>query len=144
MRLFRAATTPRAAGPAPGEGRRTIRQLLAARAALVEGKGREAAERAARERARLDRERAAARVEHLAALSRREPAAWHEAEALIASKLAKNYDRAVALLVDLRDVACHAARGPEADARLRELRQRHAAKPSLIKRFDRHGLGLPG
>ena len=144
MRQFREATAPQPARLDPGAGRRTIRQLLAARAALLAEKEHRAAERAARERVRLDREQAAARDKHLDDLARREAATWREAEALIATKLPKNYDRAVVLLVDLRDLARRDNRAAEADARLRQLRQEHSTKPSLMKRFDQRGLGSPG
>ena len=53
---FREATVPKGARPAPDAERRTVAQLLAARDALVEEKTRKAAERAARERARRDRD----------------------------------------------------------------------------------------
>ena len=139
---FREATSARVA-PVRDSERRTIRQLLAARNALLESKDRKAADRAAKERVRLDRERAEARGKYLDDLARRESATWHEAEALIASKLAKNYDRAVTLLVDLRDLAQRSNRLAEAEARIRKLRQQHGNKPSLMQRFDSKNLGKP-
>ena len=44
---------------------------------------------------------------------------------LIATKLPKSYDRAVALLVDLRELAQRSASLAAFEARVRELRERH-------------------
>jgi hypothetical protein len=138
---FRESTAPSGARPALEAGRRTVAQLLAARDALVDAKRRKAAEREARERARREREQAEARARYLDDLARREPATWREVEEKIATKLPKEYDRAVELLVDLRDLAGRSGRTAEAEARILELRQRHSKKPSLMQRFDAKKLG---
>jgi hypothetical protein len=140
-RRFREATAPRDAGRARAAGRRTVAQLLAARDALAEERSRKAAEQAARERALREREQAEARARYLDQLAHREPATWREVEQLIAMKRANDYDRAVSLLVDLRDLADRSGRTEEAAKRTRELRQQHANKPSLLKRFDEKKLG---
>jgi hypothetical protein len=59
---------------------------------------------------------------------------------LIATKSPLSYDRAVALLLDLRDIA--AARHRESDflIRLEALRTEHARKPSLIAKLDHAAL----
>ena len=138
---FREATAPRGKGRARDAARRTVAQLLAARKALAEEKSRKAAEHAAREKTRRERERAEARAKHLDQLARREPETWREVEQLIATKRPKDYDQAVTLLVDLRDLADRSGRAAEAAGRIRDLRQRHANKPSLLKRFDGKKLG---
>lgn len=138
---FREASVPKGARPAPDAERRTVAHLLAARAVLVKEKNRKAAERAARERARREREQAESRAKYLDGLARREPATWREVEELIATKRPKDYDRAVTLLVDLRDLAGRTGRTAEAEAQILELRQRHSNKPSLLKRFDGKKLG---
>lgn len=74
-------------------------------------------------------------------MTRREPATWREVEELIATKCPKDYDRAVTLLVDLRDLAGRSGRTAEAEARILGLRQRHSNKPSLLKRFNDQKLG---
>ena len=53
-------------------------------------------------------------------------------------KQARN--RAVELLVDLRDAAAIANRTEEFDQRLQDLRERHASKPSFTRRLERAGL----
>jgi hypothetical protein len=138
---FREATAPGGARPAPDAGRRTVAQLLTAGDALAEENSRKAAERAAKERARREREQAEARAKYLDELAGREPATWDDVEQLIATKRPKDYDRAVTLLVDLCDLAGRSGRSAAAEARIRELRQRHANKPSLLKRFDDLKLG---
>ena len=122
---FREATAPRKKGRARADGRRTVAQLLAARDALTEEKSREAAERAARERA-----------QYLDQLALREPDRWREVGQLIATRRPKDHDLALSLLVDLRDLADRSGRTEEAAKRIRELRQRLVNKPSLLKRFE--------
>jgi hypothetical protein len=138
---FRETTAPEGARPVAGAPRRTVAQLLAARDALVEEKKRKAADQAAIERARLEREKAEARANYLDELARRESPTWREVDDLIATKRPKEYDRAITLLVDLRDLASRSDRAEEAEARIRELRRRHSNKPALLKRFDQEKLG---
>src|SRR5262249_39053648 len=138
---FREATAPRDTDRARASERRTVAELLAARDALAKEKSRRAAEKAARERARREREQAEARAQYLDQLAGREPAAWREVEQLIATKRPNDYDRAVTLLVDLRDLADRSGRTEEAANRTREIRQRHKNKPSLLQRFDKKNLG---
>jgi hypothetical protein len=138
---IREAAAPPAAQAVPEAERRTVAQLLAVRDALAEEVRREAAERAAKAQARREREQAEARARYLGDLAGREPATWQEVEDLIATKRPTDYDRAVALLVDLRDLAGRSGRAAEAESRLRDLRQRHASKPSLLKRLDEKKLG---
>ena len=124
-----------------GAGRRKVARLLAARDDLAATKARAEAERSAKEKARRDREEAEARAKHLDELARREPEAWNEVETLIASTIQKNYDLAVKLLVDLRDLLARSGRDEEAAARILEIRRRHQNKPSLVKRFNAKNLG---
>ncbi len=133
---FRVATAPQSAAPAPARASRTASQLFAARDALIEEKTQKAAARAAKERSRLERERAEARTKYLNDLARRESAAWSEVDALIATKQPKNYDRAVTLLVDLNDLAVRSGRALATQQRIRDLRARHSSKSSLRKRLD--------
>ncbi|WP_406695274.1 hypothetical protein V5E97_30010 [Singulisphaera sp. Ch08] len=140
-RRFRDATRPTGTPPAADAERRTVRQLLAARDELVEANRLNAAEKATRERARKEREQAEARTKHLDDLAGRESAAWREVDERIAAGQAKEYDQAVTLLADLRELAARTGRTAEVDAKIQALRQLHRKKPSLIKRFDTHKLG---
>ena len=141
LRRIREETSPRGSRPPPKTERRMASTLLADRDALIDAKNREKVEHAAKEKARRAKEQAEARSKQLDDLARREPHAWDEVEAMVATKLPKEYDRAVALLVDLREVAERSGRGSWAEARIRELRQKHAKKPSFLGRLDEKTLG---
>ncbi len=118
---------------------RTVGQLLIAAEAYTTERERIEAERRAKEEARRQREAAIARKKHLDSLAGREATLWTEVDGLVASKLQKNYDLAVTILVDLRDLA---ARGTTGDfgPRLEALRQAHAKKPSFMERLRKAGL----
>lgn len=119
---------------------RTVEALLRAARDAGDDRRRAAAERSKAERKRREHEAAAARSKHLEDLARREPAVWAEIDNLIATKQPASYDRAVRLLVDLRDIA--AADGGESSflGRLEGLRTQHGRKPSLISKLERAGL----
>ncbi len=104
-------------------------------------------ERARREqeRQRLERERevqqkAAERTKLLDALEKREEAAWAGLDNLINTKRPADYDRVVLLLVDLRDVALRGNRDDAFQLRLRSLLERHAGKPSFLRRLKEANL----
>jgi len=118
---------------------RTVGQLLQATEAYATERKRIEAEKRAKERARREREAAIAREKHLDSLVGREAKLWTEVDGLVATKQPKNYDQAVKILVDLRDLA---ARGKNGDfgLRIEALRQAQAKKPSLIERLRKAGL----
>ena len=93
-----------AAAPASGDPRTAGALRLAAEEARDERRRANAAQAEA-DRKRREHEAAVARSKYLADLARRQPAVWTEIETLIATKQPANYDRAVSLLVDLRDAA---------------------------------------
>ena len=80
------------------------------------------------------------RIQELEELSRREQATWTEVERLIELKQAKPYVQAVALLVNLRDLAAWQNRLPEFEARLRLLMSRYGGRWSLMERLRQAGL----
>jgi hypothetical protein len=133
---FREATAPKSAAMPSNAGHRTVAELLAGHDVLVKERDRKAAEQATAEKARKARERAAKRTKELDDLSRREPAAWLEVDRLICTKTPKNYDLAVTLISDLRQLAERSGRLSEADARIRALREQHRSKPTFIKRLE--------
>lgn len=59
---------------------------------------------------------------------------------LIASRRPGDYDQAVHLLKDLKDVGLRTGRAGEVDARVRRLRHLHAGKRTLVERLARAGL----
>jgi hypothetical protein len=126
---------------APEVDHRTAAQLVAARNALVAEKERKESERKRAEKETRERQEAVARSRALDALAGREAEAWREVNDLIATKRPDDYDRAVSLLLDLKDLAVRSGRKADAVARIRDLRERHRNKPSLIKRFNDRNLG---
>lgn len=125
---------------APTASRRTVRELLAARETFAEEKRRLAAEKKAKDDARKARERAAARERHLESLVGTEDDLWQQVEAAVGTKLPKQYDHAIELLKDLRDLAARAGSGAAFATRVGELRQRHSAKSAFKKRLDNAGM----
>jgi len=140
LHRFRESTAGRGQALA-AEGRpRTAGQLRSLWEARAEEERRREAERRAAAEARRARERAEARARHLDALARRQAEAWQEVEAAVQSKLPKEYDRAVELLVDLRELAEREGKEDEAARRIQDIRDRHARKPTFIERLKKAGL----
>jgi hypothetical protein len=137
---LRRRLAPAPAGPAPDGDRRTVAQLRAAADNHRAERERLAAERRARERAARDRAAALARTRHLDALSRDGEAAWQRVDTLIRSMKAKEYDQAVTLLVDLRDLEQREGHQVEFDRRVQQIRDTYPKRPALLERLDRAGL----
>lgn len=141
VKQFRDDTAPMKAKPSSDSKRRTVSQLIAARDALLAESMRSKSEKAAAERLLKEQQATAARAKHLDDLASREPAAWKQVETLIATMQPKSYDAAVALLVDLRELAARSRRTSEVMSRIQEVRLRHKGKSSLMARFRKAGLG---
>jgi hypothetical protein len=124
--------------PASTTGR-TVGQLLQAAEAYATERKRIEAEKRAKEKARREREAAIAREKHLDSLVGREAKLWTEVDSLVATKQPKNYDQAVKILVDLRDLAARGKRG-DFGLRIEALRQAQSKKPSFIERLRKAGL----
>jgi hypothetical protein len=135
---FRAAQ-PKKPAETTNAKRRTIGELLAARDRLAEENARREKQRKAEAAARREREKAEARAKHLDTLVGREETLWHEVEAAVAKKLPKEYDRALELLLDLRDLAERTNTGGLVIARVKQLREQHATKRGFLQRLDKAG-----
>jgi len=88
-------------------------------------------------RQRREKEQSEAkRKAHLDGILAKLPSVWQQVEDLANLKKVNEYDVAVELLVDLRDLA---ARGDIADfpQRMNEFRMRHHTKRALLERLDR-------
>ncbi len=94
------------------------------------------AKRAA-EVARRKAEDEANRARYLDQLGKREEATWNQIEAHIQKRQPNEYGKAVTLLTDLRDLAVRQGRVTAFQSTLRELRQEHAAKESLLRRLTK-------
>jgi hypothetical protein len=119
--------------------RRTAGQLLQAAEAYRAERRRIESERNAKEKARREHEAAIARNRHLDSIVGNEAKLWRDIDSLIATKLPKNYDQALALLVDLRDLANRCKTG-DFKLRIEALRLAHTRKPSFIERLKKAGL----
>jgi hypothetical protein len=126
--------------PAEEAKRRTAGELREEWEQCIERDRRRAAEEKAAEEARRAKKEAAKRTKHLNQLAGREAEMWKEAEVLIAAKLPKKYDEAVALLVDLRDLAKRSKQEDEFVDRMLQLSERHASKRTFMERLRRAGL----
>jgi len=123
--------------------RRTVSELLGAAESHAAERKRREAERKAAAKAKLEREKAAARAKYLETLAGREKQAWVQAGELIQTKQPKKYDEAVSLLVDLRDLGVQRGRQGEFDLALEQLRALHSSKPSFLSRLDKAIRGDP-
>ncbi|MEU8326971.1 hypothetical protein [Micromonospora sp. NPDC048839] len=137
LRRYRDAHPTDAATPTAA---RTAGGLLATAAKLRAERERRDADQRERERVRRERSAAAARQRHLDALAVDQTAAWQRVDELIATKKPREYDTAVQLLVDLRDLGERDGDSTSFRQRLAELRAVHARKPSLLERLNLAGL----
>jgi hypothetical protein len=126
--------------PAKEAKRRTAGELRDQWEKCIERDRRRVAEEKAAEEARRAKRKAAERTKHLDQLAGREEAVWKEAETLVAAKLPKKYDEAVALLVDLRDLAKRSKQEAAFADRVRRMSERHASKLTFVQRLRRAGL----
>jgi hypothetical protein len=126
--------------PAPTTVPRAAGQLLAAAAQLRAERERVVADQQERQRIRREQSAAAARQRHLDDLAADEPGTWQHIDALIDTKRPREYDTAVQLLVDLRDLSDRDGHAPRFRQQLAELRAQHVRKPSLLERLEVVGL----
>jgi hypothetical protein len=119
---------------------RTAGELLAAAADLRAERERRDAEQRERDRACRARSAAAARQRHLDTLAVDQSPAWQRVDELIATKKPREYDTAVQLLIDLRDLGERDGDTAPFRQRLAQLRTVHARKPSLLERLELAGL----
>ncbi|HUW83330.1 MAG TPA: hypothetical protein VMZ31_11085 [Phycisphaerae bacterium] len=123
--------------PAP---RRTVAELLAQARSLTRQRRRRLAEQRAKEKERLERQRAAARKRHIEGLVGREKQVRSDIETLIATRQPNRYDRAVELLTDLAEVAKLTKQTSRFADYTQEIRSRHGRKQNFIHRLDQAGL----
>lgn len=92
------------------------------------------AEKAAAEKAERQRLNRLAREKRLNEITGRESILWNQIESFASEKKAASYDKAIELLIDLRDLA---ARGDRREFVLKfdALKQRHSSKSSFIGRL---------
>lgn len=97
------------------------------------------AEEAAKDKAKKEKELALLREQHLDSIIGRENALWIKVESLLNTKQQQNYDRALKILIDLKDIDRRTKKG-NFSQKLKHLRMTHARKSSFIGRLDYLGL----
>lgn len=117
-------------GPPPRGTRRTVAQIRKRATELREVRKREQASRATRARARAE----ATRQKRLNALARQGDKPWDRLDKLVDQK---EYDEAVRLTTDLRDLALKEGRSPRFETRLLELRKRHPRRRGYLDAVKR-------
>lgn len=118
----------RKASPPPAAGGTTAAKLLAGAQTIKKAE-------AQREAAAAEKRRSAALEE----LARREPQAWHTVKTLLAEKRWKAHAEAIEQLQPLRDLADYQKMRPAFNRRMKALREQHAARAALLRRFDQAG-----
>jgi hypothetical protein len=118
---------------------RTVGQLLARAEAIRRDRERGEAEKVAAEQKRREEEAERSRRARLDAITRRGESAWREIETEIERRNASSYDKAAALLTDLRTIAEEKGTIEDFGRRLRVIHERHGRKERFIERLG--GLG---
>jgi hypothetical protein len=70
--------------------------------------------------------------------------AWQRVGELIDTKKIREYDTAVELLVDLRDLCSRQGRAEEFEQREQQIRRMYSNRPGLLQRMDKAGLKAAG
>jgi len=122
------------------EQRRTVGELFSEWDRRARDEQRRAAGKVARERARREKEEARKRQAYLHGLAKCMTATWKKVESLIRDRTPQSYDRAVTLLMDLRDAATVAGKDGDFVSRLQQILERHARKSTLIRRIEQASL----
>ena len=117
--------------------RRTTGDLLRLVHARAEERTRLLEAKRTAEAARRKAEDEANRSRYLDELGKREDATWNQIATHIQKRQPNEYDKAVSLLIDLRDLAVRQCRVATFQSALGELRQEHAAKESLLRRLTK-------
>ena len=135
MRRFQRQARRRAAAVTP----RTAAVLRARAEELAEQRRQVVIARESKERVRREREQAAARERHLMTLAKRQTEAWRRVDALVVTKRPGDYDAALTLLKDLREIGERTGLSVEVATRIRGLRETHAKKTSFLARLKKAG-----
>jgi hypothetical protein len=125
---------------AAGNKLRTVEDLMTKAEAYTTERKRRIAEQKAEERARKKRQEAIAREKYLNDLAKHEDKVWEKVDALIETKRQPDYDEAVKLLVDLRDLSKKINKESMFKDKMRSIYEKHSRKPSLIRRLKNAGL----
>lgn len=119
---------------------RTVGDLHSAAIAVANERAQKLAAQRAHELARQKAQEEANRRRYLDRLAAQKEATWRNVTEFIQKKQPKAYDRAVRLLIDLRDLALREQDEVAFKAQVETLRETHRAKVSFLDRLDDAGL----
>jgi len=117
--------------------RRAAEDILTATRARADERARLLGIRRAADVARQKAKDEADRTQYLNHLAKREDAVWSQVAAHIQKRQPKEYDRAVILLTDLRDLAVRRGHESVFQSALAKLRKTHAAKDTFLRRLTK-------
>jgi hypothetical protein len=137
LRRFQQQTTPRVSLEAVAIQRRTVADLLDAAHARTKERAKRVEAQRAVEATRRKAEEETNRARYLDQLGKREGETWNQVGAHIVKRQPNEYDKAVSLLTDLRDLAVRQGQAAAFQSALRELRREHAAKGSFLRRLEK-------
>jgi hypothetical protein len=119
--------------------RRTVATLLSSADTVRAECQQSTAARRAVELAAAEKQAAAMKAAKLKALAREGERVWNRVDSMVQKQTASQYDTAVELLLDLRELAVHKGRTASFEHRLGELRQHHTGR-GLLARLQKAGL----
>ncbi|MFH1627910.1 MAG: hypothetical protein ABIE47_04215 [Pseudomonadota bacterium] len=120
---------------------RTVAYLISKGERHTAERKRRIAEQAAKEKAQKEREKAVIREKYLNELAKRGDQVWKQVDKFIKTKQQADYDEAVRLLVDLRDIDKRNGNETAFKRKLEDIREKHRRKPSFVRRLSEAGLG---
>ncbi|MBC8394638.1 MAG: hypothetical protein H8E17_18970 [Deltaproteobacteria bacterium] len=123
-----------------GNKPRTVADLLEKAEALTVERQRQIARQKAEEKARKKRQKAIAREKYLDGLAEKENTVWKNVADLINKRQPTDYDEAVQLLVDLRDLSKKQNNETAFKNKMRGIYEKHRRKSSFIRRLAKAGL----
>lgn len=135
LRRFEQQKALRSLPQPDGIRRRTAGDLLTLAHARAQERERLLEAKRATEAARRKAEDEVNRARYLDQLEKREEATWNQIAAHIQKRQPNEYDKAITLLIDLRDLAVRQGQVTAFQSAVGELRQEHAAKESLLRRL---------
>ena len=135
LQRFRRQSTTLVPSNAVATPRRTVADLLDAANARAKERAKRAEVQRTKEAAQRKADGEASRARYLEQLAMHEHEAWNEVATLVLKRQATEYDKAVALVSDLRDIALRRGSMAAFQSVLDQLRQRHHAKESFLRRL---------
>ncbi len=123
-----------------GKKPRTVEYLVTKAEAYAAERESRIAEQKAKERARKEREKAITRKKYLNDLAKREDKVWKKVDDLIETRRQSDYDEAVNLLVDLRDLSKKINKDSIFKEKVKSIHEKHSRKSSFVRRLTNVGL----